>query len=294
MGFVALKCPSCGGSFELDDSMEFGFCTYCGTKVMQEKIVVEHKGTINVDGIANANTILDRAFLFIEDEKFHTAFKYIEKTLDLNPRCSKAYFAKLLCQCKCSSPDKLIDLAVKPLSKYELFNKAKRFANSKELQEYEKLEKEIAQKFENRNNAYKNRYNSLDKQAKDLKEYIKKNSNQYKKDKLKTTLNKVIRIAYYYIYAIIIFSTLIFVAVLLETKDYLFMFVLMLFPIAATVLLIYLVKKPFVKPLISEFEMAERDYYLVEMERNKVKLEWENWAKPLDEVVKDDFVVKTT
>ncbi len=49
MGMVAIKCPGCGADIELDDSREFGFCNYCGTKVMQDKIVVEHKGNITID-----------------------------------------------------------------------------------------------------------------------------------------------------------------------------------------------------------------------------------------------------
>lgn len=50
MGFVAMKCPSCGANFELDETREFGFCNYCGTKVMQEKTVIEHRGSVKIDG----------------------------------------------------------------------------------------------------------------------------------------------------------------------------------------------------------------------------------------------------
>ncbi len=40
MAIVALKCPHCGGDLQLDDSRQFGFCQYCGTKIMiQEQIV---------------------------------------------------------------------------------------------------------------------------------------------------------------------------------------------------------------------------------------------------------------
>ncbi|MCQ2481360.1 MAG: hypothetical protein MJ121_04510, partial [Clostridia bacterium] len=49
MGMVAMKCPSCSADIELDDSREFGFCNFCGTKVMQDKIVVEHRGNVKVD-----------------------------------------------------------------------------------------------------------------------------------------------------------------------------------------------------------------------------------------------------
>ena len=48
MGLIKLKCPSCGADIQFDGPNDFGFCTYCGTKVMQEKTIIEHKGEINV------------------------------------------------------------------------------------------------------------------------------------------------------------------------------------------------------------------------------------------------------
>ena len=41
MGMVALKCPACGADIQLDDSREFGFCNYCGTKVIVTPGMVE-------------------------------------------------------------------------------------------------------------------------------------------------------------------------------------------------------------------------------------------------------------
>lgn len=39
MYLIALKCPNCNGNVEFDSTREFGFCIYCGTKVMiQEEI----------------------------------------------------------------------------------------------------------------------------------------------------------------------------------------------------------------------------------------------------------------
>lgn len=43
MGFIALKCPSCGADISLDESRDFGFCQYCGTKVMRDIQVIEHR-----------------------------------------------------------------------------------------------------------------------------------------------------------------------------------------------------------------------------------------------------------
>ncbi len=37
MPIIALLCPHCSGQIELDDTREFGFCQYCGTKIMIEQ-----------------------------------------------------------------------------------------------------------------------------------------------------------------------------------------------------------------------------------------------------------------
>lgn len=37
MAMVELKCPQCGGILEFEDNREFGFCQYCGMKIMIEK-----------------------------------------------------------------------------------------------------------------------------------------------------------------------------------------------------------------------------------------------------------------
>ena len=37
MKAIKLVCPNCKANLELDDSREFGFCQYCGTKILLEK-----------------------------------------------------------------------------------------------------------------------------------------------------------------------------------------------------------------------------------------------------------------
>ena len=33
MQIIKIECPSCGATPEVDKNMEFGFCSYCGTKI---------------------------------------------------------------------------------------------------------------------------------------------------------------------------------------------------------------------------------------------------------------------
>jgi DNA-directed RNA polymerase subunit RPC12/RpoP len=49
MGFIALRCPSCGAEIELDESRDFAFCTYCGTKMVREKQTIEHNVNIRIN-----------------------------------------------------------------------------------------------------------------------------------------------------------------------------------------------------------------------------------------------------
>ncbi len=39
MALISLRCPNCSGDIELDGSREFGFCMYCGSKVMMTRDV---------------------------------------------------------------------------------------------------------------------------------------------------------------------------------------------------------------------------------------------------------------
>lgn len=49
---IALKCPSCGSDITFDDSREFGFCSYCGTKlqlVNQVKVSHTYEDTLQAE-----------------------------------------------------------------------------------------------------------------------------------------------------------------------------------------------------------------------------------------------------
>lgn len=142
MGFVAAKCPNCGATIELSEDREFGFCTYCGTKVVQDKIVVEHRGSVSVSGIANEEAIISRAFLFIEDKKFQNANAYLERALDINPRSYKAYLGKLLCAYQLPNVDSLKSSFL-AIDDNEYYAKALRFASAAELSELKSIKEQI-------------------------------------------------------------------------------------------------------------------------------------------------------
>lgn len=57
---LQLKCPNCGADIALDDTRDFGFCSYCGTKVLLD----EYKK--RVDGVPGGANLLLRAEDFLK------------------------------------------------------------------------------------------------------------------------------------------------------------------------------------------------------------------------------------
>ena len=84
MGFIALKCPNCSSDIMLDDSREFGFCQYCGTKIIQDRVIIEHKGKIQIDHTKEIENLLIRAQEFISKGNLKEAKNYYNKILDLD------------------------------------------------------------------------------------------------------------------------------------------------------------------------------------------------------------------
>jgi DNA-directed RNA polymerase subunit RPC12/RpoP len=58
MAFISAKCPECGGSIQLDDAKESGFCLYCGTKVLLSESIPQ---IVKVEGIQTLENKLSNA-----------------------------------------------------------------------------------------------------------------------------------------------------------------------------------------------------------------------------------------
>ncbi len=54
MPVIALKCPNCRGDLELDSTREFGFCQYCGTKIMIQEEMVNIVNNLNGSNVNNS------------------------------------------------------------------------------------------------------------------------------------------------------------------------------------------------------------------------------------------------
>ena len=75
---LQLKCLNCGADITLDDTREFGFCSYCGTKVLLD----EYKK--RVDGVPGVANLLLRADDFLKQGNVEKAREYYNRVLDID------------------------------------------------------------------------------------------------------------------------------------------------------------------------------------------------------------------
>lgn len=93
MALIALKCPNCNGDIQLDDKNEFGFCMYCGCKVMLESAI---SGSISIDHSSELSNVLVLAKREAEAKHWDKTEQYVERALIISPDCSDAWYIKAL------------------------------------------------------------------------------------------------------------------------------------------------------------------------------------------------------
>lgn len=82
MGFEALKCPQCGADIEFDGNREYGFCQYCGTKIVPERQNVHLSGSVSVDRSREIESLLMRAKTLMAQGREEEARLLYEKVLE--------------------------------------------------------------------------------------------------------------------------------------------------------------------------------------------------------------------
>lgn len=92
MAIQSLICPQCGASFEIDDSLVFGFCNFCGNKIqISELIHIKHSGTVEVDGIDGYSRLLERGNALLATEQFDKAEVVFDELLERYPDIPEGY-----------------------------------------------------------------------------------------------------------------------------------------------------------------------------------------------------------
>ena len=95
-----LNCPNCSGQITLDDSRDFGFCSYCGTKIqINETINVKHSGQVNVEGLATVDSLIKSGFSFYDSGNENKAKEIFEKVRELSYDNIYALIGLFVCSC---------------------------------------------------------------------------------------------------------------------------------------------------------------------------------------------------
>lgn len=92
MAMVAVKCPQCGADVEIDGAREFGYCNFCGTKIMQEKVIVEHKGNVKIDNSEQVEKYLQNARRAKQKEDWEETERYYNLVEENDPSNIEAIF----------------------------------------------------------------------------------------------------------------------------------------------------------------------------------------------------------
>ena len=165
MALQALVCPQCGAPIKEADVRDVFYCSYCGTRIEREKLRIEVSGNVSVAGMANDRSLLERAFLFLEDGNFNVAAQYIERSLDANPRSAMAYLAKIMVIFRYRNKAELIENCVHPLESDGLFRRALRFADEAERAELMDLKEKAEQRH---NEKLEEMQGDIDRRAQEL------------------------------------------------------------------------------------------------------------------------------
>lgn len=91
MTLVPLKCPNCAGDIQLDDGREFGFCIYCGTRILISEFVTQK---VEVDYSRRASSFAEIALDWLRRGEVGHADEYADKALDTDPSNPDAWFVK--------------------------------------------------------------------------------------------------------------------------------------------------------------------------------------------------------
>lgn len=96
-------------------------------KRKEEKVV--QTTVINNSSVGDVNTLLERAFLFLEDREWDKADQYAEQVLNQEPKNAQAYLCKMMAELRCPKYD-LLQGQEEPFDYNANYLKVVRFGNS--------------------------------------------------------------------------------------------------------------------------------------------------------------------
>lgn len=97
MPYVTVKCQSCGGDVELDDSLKWGTCEYCGSKIVFIPDSNDANGTKTVQETKpqkSVEELLGLARKAFNDKKYASVLTYVDEAIEQERKNPEAWELK--------------------------------------------------------------------------------------------------------------------------------------------------------------------------------------------------------
>ena len=148
-----------------------------------------HKKTYEPVVGVETDSLIKRAFLFLEDGENYEAERYIEQALNQDPENPHVYMAKLMLEHEVSTPEELIQKLPKPLENEKLYQRALRFADEEYKLQLESYAQAVHDKFEQERQAKEAA--EIAKKEETYQEILKEKKEATTADELLALLNKI-------------------------------------------------------------------------------------------------------
>lgn len=137
----------------------------------QKEEVHFETAVVQQSGGATLESLLERGWLFLEDQDWDNAVTYFGKVLDINPKCAEAYLGELCAECHCATQENLKD-ANMVLSDNPNYIKALRFVSPERKEQLEQWNREISERLKTERSEDIARLGRLRERAKKIRRYI--------------------------------------------------------------------------------------------------------------------------
>jgi DNA-directed RNA polymerase subunit RPC12/RpoP len=89
MALVALKCPNCAGTVQMEEDMKQGFCVHCGSRIMNDRSV---SGNVTVDKRSDIVNALKVAKRKMEENDWNGVIRTVDSILLMDADCRDALY----------------------------------------------------------------------------------------------------------------------------------------------------------------------------------------------------------
>ena len=101
MKLASGQCPNCGANLQLDESMEKGFCMYCGSQFQVrdavQKLKLELSGKVGVDGINSVQQLKSNAQKSFDVGLYRNALQDWSKAANIDKTDHESWWGQVQC-----------------------------------------------------------------------------------------------------------------------------------------------------------------------------------------------------